>query len=181
MASNHSPRPLSEAVDLPWLAFRYVAGELDAAAAEAFERRLDEDQAAREAVAEAVSLLTTVEAAVSLPAPAYRLRRRLTRWTLAATGLAAAAGLLIGISLLQGNRPRSSGPINERVVLTWSNLIQDETEEWLSVVDEHTIEPPPVVAVSSVPEAGETGDVFPAWLLEAASLPGDPSEDPRGS
>jgi len=49
--------------ELDWLAFRYAAGELDAAEAEAFEVRLSDQQAAREALARAVELTQIVAAA----------------------------------------------------------------------------------------------------------------------
>jgi len=49
--------------DLNWLASCYIAGELSAADAEAFEACLAEDQAAREALAGAVELWQTVAAA----------------------------------------------------------------------------------------------------------------------
>ena len=42
---------------LSWLAFQYVSEELPSAEAAAFEERLVADQAAREAVAEAMLLL----------------------------------------------------------------------------------------------------------------------------
>lgn len=51
--------------ELDWLAFQYVAGELDAAEAEHFELRLADDQAAREAVACAVEWTQVVAAAES--------------------------------------------------------------------------------------------------------------------
>ncbi|MGC3969424.1 MAG: hypothetical protein QM775_19315 [Pirellulales bacterium] len=55
--------------DLTWSAYQYAAGELDAAAAAAFEERLAVDQSAREALAEAVSLSEAVCAAYEqLPA-----------------------------------------------------------------------------------------------------------------
>ena len=57
--------------DLAWLAFRYVAGDLDPDESAAFERRLDHDQPAREAVAEAVALMAGVVHA----APALRSTR----------------------------------------------------------------------------------------------------------
>jgi len=47
--------------DLSWLAFQYVAGELTGAELAAFEQRLEQDQAAREAVAEMVELTTAVQ------------------------------------------------------------------------------------------------------------------------
>jgi len=49
--------------DLDWLAFCYSAGELSAADAEAFEIRLADEQAAREALARAVELSQAVGAA----------------------------------------------------------------------------------------------------------------------
>ena len=67
MASESRARPDS---DLSWLAFRYVAGEMDRDEAEAFESRLDQDQSAREAVAEAVALagaIARLEPATSRP------------------------------------------------------------------------------------------------------------------
>lgn len=42
--------------DVDWLAFRYLAGELGPQECDAFERRLAEDQMAREAVASAMDL-----------------------------------------------------------------------------------------------------------------------------
>ncbi len=42
--------------DLDWLAFRYLAGELGPQECGAFERRLAEDQMARESVASAMDL-----------------------------------------------------------------------------------------------------------------------------
>src|SRR5262245_9682107 len=58
-----------------------ASGELDAAEAEAFERRLGEDQAAREALAGAVPLARALGGLpAAAPDPAYRARvRRLLR------------------------------------------------------------------------------------------------------
>src|SRR5262245_35404420 len=49
--------------ELDWQAFCYAAGELNAAEAEQFERRLAEDQGAREALARAVEMTQVVAAA----------------------------------------------------------------------------------------------------------------------
>ena len=54
---------MNEHDDLNWLAFRYVAGELDEAETLAFETRLEADQDAREAVARAVMFSRCVAAA----------------------------------------------------------------------------------------------------------------------
>lgn len=51
--------------ELDWLAFQYVAGELNTDAAEAFELRLADEQPAREAVARAIELTQLVAAAES--------------------------------------------------------------------------------------------------------------------
>ncbi len=55
--------PMSEHEDLNWLAFRYVAGELNAAELRAFETQLEDDQSAREAVARACELTCCITAA----------------------------------------------------------------------------------------------------------------------
>jgi hypothetical protein len=47
---------MDERLDLNWLAFQYIAGELSHRECESFEQRLTRDQRAREAVAEAVHL-----------------------------------------------------------------------------------------------------------------------------
>lgn len=61
-------------------AFLYAAGEMDAAEAADFERRLGEEQGLREALAQAVELLRALDGlAPAVPRPAYReqVRRRL--------------------------------------------------------------------------------------------------------
>src|SRR5262245_49426408 len=62
------------------LALLYACGEMDEPAAAAFERRLGEDQAAREALCQAVELNRDLAGLAALaPDPAYRgrVRRRL--------------------------------------------------------------------------------------------------------
>jgi anti-sigma-K factor RskA len=63
--------------NLPVLALLYATGELDAAEAAAFERRLGEDQSAREALCQAVQLAQAM-AGLETPLPrlAYRERVR---------------------------------------------------------------------------------------------------------
>jgi hypothetical protein len=58
--------PVPPTDDLPLTALRYAAGELPAASAAAFEARLADDQAAREALGEAIRLSA---AALDRPAP----------------------------------------------------------------------------------------------------------------
>jgi hypothetical protein len=99
-------------------ALLYANGELDGADGTAFEQRLAADQTAREALAQAVELVRTVNGAVSSPNPDYRLRvqarllprglwswvgrRRFYRghpvaWLLTGAAMAAAVLLLVGV------------------------------------------------------------------------------------
>lgn len=62
---THDPHDPDDRGLLPWQAFCYLAGDLDPAEAAAFEARLADDQAAREAVAQAVELVQAIAAAES--------------------------------------------------------------------------------------------------------------------
>src|SRR4051812_46731911 len=87
--------------DVSWLAFRYVSGEMGRDEAEAFEGRLDQDQGAREAVAEAVALAAAV--AQVEPAVLRMTRRRVARvMAVLAVGAAAAASLVWLITGVRG-------------------------------------------------------------------------------
>ncbi len=70
MTNFREPRPVAEA-DLFWLAFRYVDDAMGPEEAAQFETRLEHEQSAREAVAEAVELTAAVGAAAR-PAAARR-------------------------------------------------------------------------------------------------------------
>jgi len=62
---------------LGWQVFLYAGGELDDADARALERRLGEDQSAREALCRAVQLVQTLSGrAPAVPEPAYRTQVR---------------------------------------------------------------------------------------------------------
>jgi anti-sigma-K factor RskA len=62
--------------DLACTALLYASGELEEAQAAEFERRLAEDQAAREALCQAVQLNLTLAGQSAAPDPAYRARVR---------------------------------------------------------------------------------------------------------
>src|SRR5215210_2724211 len=99
------PLPTDPQSDLPWLASRYVAGELAGDEAAAFERRLDADQGAREAVAEAVELTGAVALLASdvlAFGPGGRRRRDPIRQALGwmTAGAAACLATVLGLHAL---------------------------------------------------------------------------------
>jgi hypothetical protein len=80
MREGHSPRDSGSEVSLD--AFLYVTGELGPAEAADFERRLGQDQSARDALCQAVQLSATLNRLSTVqPNPAYRerVRERLRR------------------------------------------------------------------------------------------------------
>lgn len=93
-------KPNQNRDELAWLAFQYVAGDFSPAGAEQFEERLATDQAAREAVAEAVELLHAVRAAEASE-PVVAVAARQTIWSQKlvwiSTGAAAAVALVAGV------------------------------------------------------------------------------------
>jgi hypothetical protein len=177
--------------DVAWLAFRYVAGELGPDEADAFERRLDQDQAAREAVAEAV-LLTEAVAALApdtlatlplqVPTPIDR-RGRLARRMAGALALAAAACLawfLFGPRTVRPSRPPADVVERERaapaasrealVTLAWSEVRQKWDGAESGVAEEL-----PEAEGGSFAEPEDAADHgLPPWLLDAVTLAGRP-------
>lgn len=141
--------------DLAWLAFRYVAGELGETQAAVFERRLGEDQVARESVAEAV----LIAGAVSRVAGSVRRDSRNRKRVL----IAAAVTVLLASTLIVSQRtsPLAS---EKALALAWSGIAAD-TEEFVGESDSLDDSPPPELS------QGESSDGPPAWLVEAAALP----------
>jgi hypothetical protein len=184
--------------DLSWLALRYVAGEMGHDEAEAFECRLDHDQSAREAVAEAVLLAGAIARLEPAPAPVLPIRRRVYVATLAGiVGVAAAACLAWLMVGWQGRGPVTPTPVTanqdgagvgantptESVLLAWSKLrlegAADEGQprnDLLVWNDEAPV--PPDVESTAADEPENTSDPgLPAWLLDAASLAGRPEHE----
>ncbi|HEX8200581.1 MAG TPA: hypothetical protein VF590_08840 [Isosphaeraceae bacterium] len=187
------PHPETE-TDLPWLAFRYVAGELAGVEAAAFERRLDADQRAREAVAEAVELAGAVallgpDVLAFRPAgpPRPRPVRAALGWMAAgaAACLAAVAGLRALAPTQSGPSPavlaRPGGGDADRtgaateIALAWSGLHCDDAPDdaellaWLDAPTPGEAEPAP-----GAESAAAADDDVPPWLFEAAALPAAP-------
>lgn len=123
--------------DLDWLAFRYVSGELAADEAESFELRLANDQAACDAVANAVELSQAIVAIESLvpavtPATASRIWSTYAAWF--ATGTAAC---LLVVLALNSAGSRLEPSVSPALVTRWSEgldltLGEEESLEMLS-------------------------------------------------
>lgn len=152
--------------DLHWTAFLYASGDLPPGDEAAFERRLAEDQSAREAVAEAVelagALATLGPVAWSAPRP-RRLAPRILAWS-----ALAAAACLIAATLGALRSARTATPDASEVAMAWSGLrgleaIGGEVDA-LDLGDaSHAVEP----HLAVVPDA----PALPSWLLTAASGP----------
>ena len=124
-ADESLARAFSE--ELPWLAFLYVSEELTPDEVADFEERLLTDQAAREAVADAMKMadglwmataldtFTARETSAAPKAPA-RSRRGLVRWamwvgsTIVAAGLAFWVGWWFAQEVASPNRPAIAQP-----------------------------------------------------------------------
>jgi ferric-dicitrate binding protein FerR (iron transport regulator) len=97
--------------DLSWLAFCYIADELDDAAKESFEQRLDVDHAAREAVVEAMQQSRLINAALANPAIELRRPKRSRSLLRSPIVLAcAAAGLLAAAFLAVPGQVKCPAP-----------------------------------------------------------------------
>jgi anti-sigma-K factor RskA len=171
--------------DLSWLALQYVCGELPAAEAAAFEQRLDHDQVAREAVAEAVALAGAVAQvapdSVNLrPVPTRRVPFGLPR-----VALGVAASLLVALGLralwIEGgtDESRRGLPLDASLAVAWSGVHEGDEEadgllQWLD-----TSSAVPDALQVAVLDASEAVDAdIPSWLLDAASLSGGSGPGP---
>lgn len=109
-------------------ALRYVLGEMDAAESERFEGRLSEDQAAREAVADAVLI---AQAAGRVPVEAGRPARRVR-----ILRVAAAAGLLLAAvaawRMGAGGSSSGAAPEDEQLIALWLELDEGEAADSLT-------------------------------------------------
>lgn len=164
-----------------WRAFRYVTGEMKADEAAAYERDLAGDEAACQAVAQAVELVE----AIGLVAPGLigvapgRSNRVLTRrsWRLAAAGsLLATAALLALLAIVPGQvgwwRSGESDPAGELAVL----LPLDTVMAWTSLRSDPTDREPDSGDDSFIGdgEAGPSADAaespVPSWMIELAAF-----------
>jgi hypothetical protein len=167
------PRP-----EVHWLAFQYVCGELPADDAAAFERRLEDDQAAREAVAEAVGLTE----AVTFLSPAMATPRRPARYALGwmAAGAAACLAVVLCARTMPALAPGPQAPIRKpggeadrALARTWLKLHEDAEAAASEPADDvFGLDEPTMLAEAEPAPGGEPDGMadMPPWLLEAASL-----------
>ena len=176
---------------LAWDAFRYVTDALGPAEVDAFEQRLIEDQAAREAVAAAVdqfAALTLVarEVAATVPDPIIPRWSKLRHGRLLLAGAAAAAALLAAwVFQSPGvDRETQAGP---DVIAAWTRLRAAA----------QAVEPTPAGPTLDIAAAdtgfpsdradAEVGDVpaekpLPSWIMAAvAPEPTDDATNPEGN
>jgi len=190
--------PRDEQAAIHWSAFRYVSDEMTPDEAASFELQLAEDQAAREAVAQAVALVACVRhaeadvrgagtshtAPAELVSPARAVNRHWLQ-PLAWTSVGAAACLLtmLGGQALLNWRGDSSAVVparatsDEQLAVAWSDLRQDEPEVVYDSEAEHEIVP--VTAEDQAVESDEP-EIAPSWLLTAVGgdeLAGQPEEE----
>ncbi|MGE3821931.1 MAG: hypothetical protein AB7I30_21165 [Isosphaeraceae bacterium] len=174
--------------DLVWLAFQYAVEELGPEDADAFERRLDVDQSAREALAEAVGLtqallVSKAEVFSSSVVPFKRHGRTTRRLATLAAAACILAVVTFGLGRLDRDDPRPE-PSPSSVGLAWSGLrvasepfTAERTDESLDWLDEFTTE-------GDVGSDFEEEDGPPGWLLEAVALretaEPDPEQVPQG-
>ena len=167
--------PLEPETDLHWTAFLYTSGDLPADEESAFETRLLDDQAARDAVADAVELA----GALAVVGPDFRRRRPIGRRAfVAASVLAAAACLAVAIvpRLLPSRQDR---PDASDVAIAWSSLRGGAEVGWMDLpTGSPTAGPAQVAEIDAEAEVEPSTDrALPSWLLTAASAPLD--DNPR--
>ncbi|HVJ84158.1 MAG TPA: hypothetical protein VM452_00865 [Caulifigura sp.] len=116
-------------VDVNTLALQYALGELNATEVEAFETRLETDQAAREALADAVLVMGAVRRqpqAATRPAESPVSISRRSRLVAFASCTAAGLAVVALLKTPEGPVLRSNGEV-PAIVGTWSELGAEET------------------------------------------------------
>ena len=157
--------------DLHWLAFCYIADELDPAEREAFEIRLQQEQPARDAVADAVkhaSLVNASLAATSLQTSSVQKSQATSKRDAApnkipmrrASILAAAAAVLLVTALVWYQTPGPSiQPNGDELAEVWSN------EAWNSDVDTFSSDSFGDLAMDEMIDDSDRTEV--TWLVAA--------------
>lgn len=191
--------------DIPWEAFRYVAGEMDSQEQQQFEDRLLSDQSLREALAHAVELTEAVAlvACELQPLEVARPNRRRRNWAKVAIASALAASVaIVAASWFRHHQqqpepvvavhPSSSDPAYNlaAVAMTWTQLRQaerqqpaDDLHELPSLHDWAEAELDSELDTELDPDAvafetlNDVELTVPAWLIAAAEVGVLPTEE----
>lgn len=164
--------------DLDWLAFCYVADELDADQRHAFETRLENEQLARDAVANVVAetrrldvaLQTAASGNVAESKAGYQVESRSKApsgsgisWQRALVLVTSTAALLVFVWIWNADSMNGNQPDNDDVAEVWSN------EAWNSDFD-------PVMVAENFGDdvteelANETERTEVTWLVAALEV-----------
>lgn len=163
--------------DLPLQAFRYLAGEMDPAEAEAFERLLAGDGAVQQALVEAVQISAALQVNAAAPPASRPLVRTVRvsaptrRWSvaLALGGCAVVAATLL-VALRDDTTPGAATAQNAGAVAT--------VEAWSELGPENDVIPLDDASLMFADESTDATDTVPDWLLAAvADGPADGNED----
>lgn len=159
--------------DLPWLAFRYVTGEMTADEEARFEQRLADDQAAREAVEQAVELHEAVRMVSSEPVPRRSVGVRHLAWL----GAAAAAAILVSVGLngwrtsaplsVPGTVPAPTPAADSATVAAWAELQRTQVSDHVVFGTAHVDALAPMDAAMEVFDNRD--ESLPSWLLAAVA------------
>lgn len=183
--------------DLDWLAFRYVAAELSPGESREFERRLEQDQQAREAVGRVVEVTCAVRSLDGDAAPLVAPVRRLRPWH-HRRGVRLAAGLALGLAIAlliwgpprdeqagQRNGSLAGVPQPAELALVWSHarteLNSPEDEDatgwhWLAPANRETDASMFVDRQAAVEQAAVD---TPEWMVSAVVAMESEREDQK--
>jgi hypothetical protein len=120
--NEHSISSKHGSDDLLWVAAQYAAGDLPESAVERFEEQLETDQAAREALAQAVALSQAVAQVEATPVAPVSIDRSRRFSTAAALAIAVAACLALTFVALQ--LPKDGDAPNQEVAKSPENDAQ---------------------------------------------------------
>jgi len=173
---------MSETQDkLHWLAFRYVADELDATEASEFESLLATDQAAREAVARAVEVTTQIRQAlanavvVTAASKQSNWSRNTTRAAVVAVG--SCLTLFLALCLVRSSLPITGGVAHQSIesdssvspaqlAYAWAKARNGLTE-LQPVANPVLTDSLDAVLFAAVDSESEQSLVAPSWMLAA--------------
>jgi hypothetical protein len=172
MRQGYEKMTRDQAEQLDWEAFRYITEEMTSVEIEAFEQRLATDQAAREAVAEAVELTQAIASCEHDSVSVATRERTPTRAARLAWMTLGALACLMLITAVQTWKPNGNAPIDppsaasNQLAELWSKA-RDESQEddwqagWFTESEDTT----------SLDSAKEHEDVTaaPSWMLAAVS------------